>query len=156
MFVEPRLPGPLLPTMAIQMAPPAVAGVAWFAINGDQADGLALALAGYAVLMAMVQLRLVPLFRTAPFGPAWWAFSFCYAAVFLDAIHWLSAEDVSHAPPGPSSCSPSSPCGRRPRRTHRRRRLRAGRFLPAPPLSPPVTARPPPTRRHHLEKEYVA
>ncbi|MGC4109796.1 MAG: hypothetical protein QM747_05105 [Nocardioides sp.] len=96
MFVEQRLPAPLLPTMAIQMAPPVVAGSAWFEINGGRADGLALGLAGYAVLMAMVQLRLVPVFRTSPFGPGWWAFSFSYAAVFLDALHWLAAEDVSH------------------------------------------------------------
>ena len=96
MFVEARLPGPLLPTMAIQMAPPVVAGAAWFAINGDRVDGLALGLAGYAMLMAFVQVRLVPVFRAAPFGPGWWAFSFSYAAVFLDAIHWLAAEDVPH------------------------------------------------------------
>jgi tellurite resistance protein len=96
MFVEPHLPAALLPTMAIQMAPPVVAGVAWFSINGDRADGLSLAIAGYAVLMAVVQLRLIPLFRTAPFGPGWWAFSFSYAAVFLDGVHWLSIEGVSH------------------------------------------------------------
>lgn len=96
MFVEPRLAGPLLPTMAIQMAPPVVAGVAWFGINGDRADGLALAIAGYAVLMAIVQLRLTPVFRTAPFGPGWWAFCFSYTAVFLDAVHWLAIEDVAH------------------------------------------------------------
>jgi tellurite resistance protein len=83
--------------MAIQMAPPVVAGTAWFAIDGGRVDGLALALAGYALLMAMVQVRLVPLFRTAPFGPGWWAFSFSYAAVFLDALHWLAVEHVDHA-----------------------------------------------------------
>jgi tellurite resistance protein len=94
MFVESRLPTPLLPTMAIQMAPPVVAGVAWFGIDGERADALALAIAGYALLMAMVQLRLVPLFRTARFGPGWWAYSFSYAAVFVDVLHWLAAEHV--------------------------------------------------------------
>jgi tellurite resistance protein len=96
MFVEQRLPTPLLPTMAIQMAPPVVAGTAWFEINGGVVDGLSLGLAGYAFLMATVQVRLVPVFRSAPFGPGWWAFSFSYAAVFVDALHWLSAEHASH------------------------------------------------------------
>jgi tellurite resistance protein len=95
-FVEQRLPDALLPTMAIQMAPPVVAGTAWFQINGGVVDGLALGLAGYAVLMGMVQVRLLPVFRRAPFGPGWWAFSFSYAAVFVDALHWLVAEDVAH------------------------------------------------------------
>ena len=96
LFTQPRLPVPLLPTMAIEVAPPVVAGVAWFDINGGSADGVALGLAGYAGLMVLVQLRLVPLYRTVPFGPAWWAFSFSYAAVFVDAIRWLGATHVSH------------------------------------------------------------
>ncbi|HEX3929316.1 MAG TPA: hypothetical protein VHW64_01340 [Nocardioides sp.] len=96
MFVEKSLPGPLLPTMAIQMAPPVVAGAAWFEINHGAVDSLALGLVGYAALMAMVQVRLVPVFRKAPFGPGWWAFSFSYAAVFVDAVHWLSVEQAPH------------------------------------------------------------
>jgi tellurite resistance protein len=96
LFTQPRLPVPLLPTMAIEVAPPVVAGVAWFAINGGRIDGVALALAGYALLMTLVQLRLVPLYRSVPFGPSWWAFSFSYAAVFVDAIHWLSVEHTTH------------------------------------------------------------
>ncbi|HEX8767950.1 MAG TPA: hypothetical protein VF714_06240 [Jatrophihabitans sp.] len=53
-----------------------VAGSAWFAINGAQPGALALGLAGYAVLMALVQLRLIPVSRRVPFGPGWWSFSF--------------------------------------------------------------------------------
>ena len=92
LFTQPRLPIPLLPTMAIQVAPPVVAGVAWFAINRGRIDAVALGLAGYALLMTLVQLRLIPLYHSVPFGPSWWAFSFSYAAVFVDAIHWLSSE----------------------------------------------------------------
>ena len=80
--------------MAIEMAPPVVAGAAWFLINGGRIDGVALGLAGYAILMAMVQLRLIPLYRTVPFGPGWWAFSFSYAAVFAVGIQWLAVEGV--------------------------------------------------------------
>ena len=123
--------------MAIQMAPPVVAGAAWFEINGGRVDGLALGLAGYALLMAMVQIRLVTVFRTAPFGPGWWAFSFSYAAVFLDALRWLSAEDVAHG-----HGLDLSPAGRRhrcaiggPRRAHRGRR--ASRAGSSPSRNPP-------------------
>jgi len=65
-----RLPKPLIPTMAILIAPPLVAGNAWFAIDGGRVDRIALALAGYALLMAIVQLGLVPLYRTVLFLPS--------------------------------------------------------------------------------------
>ena len=86
---------PLRTTIAIEMAPPVVAGIAWFGINGGHVDAIALGLAGYALLMAMVQIRLIPLFRTVPFGPGWWAFSFPYAATVAYALQWLSVERVS-------------------------------------------------------------
>jgi tellurite resistance protein len=96
LFTQPLLPVSLLPTMAIEVAPPVVAGTSWFMINGGQVDGLALGLAGYSTLMVLVQLRLVEVYRTVPFGPGWWSFSFSYAAVFVNAIFWLSAENVPH------------------------------------------------------------
>ncbi len=99
LFTEPVLPLALRPTLAIEIAPPVVAGIAWFRINGGHVDPIALGLAGYALLMAMVQIRLLPLFRGVPFGPGWWAFSFPYAATVAYAIQWLSAEHAvaSHA-----------------------------------------------------------
>jgi tellurite resistance protein len=96
LFTQPQLPVPLLPTLAIEVAPPVVAGAAWFDINGGRADTVALMLAGYGVLMVLIQVRLVPLFRQVPFGPGWWAFSFSYAAVFVNGIQWLAAEHVTH------------------------------------------------------------
>jgi hypothetical protein len=62
LFFRPRLAGALFPTMAIELAPPAVAGVAYFAITGGATGPVAEALAGYAVLMALVQLRLLPIY----------------------------------------------------------------------------------------------
>jgi tellurite resistance protein len=90
-----RLPRPLIPTMAILLAPPVVAGNAWFAIDGDRVDGVALGLAGYTVLMAVTQLGLLPAYRTVPFGPGWWSYSFPYAATIGNTILWLPVE---HAP----------------------------------------------------------
>ncbi len=92
LFTGPGLPLPLLPTMAIQVAPPVVAGNAWFEINGYQADPVALMLAGYAVLMIMVQLRLAPRYLEVPFGHGSWAFSFSYAAACTAAVRWLGVE----------------------------------------------------------------
>ncbi|CAA9267796.1 MAG: hypothetical protein AVDCRST_MAG52-3019 [uncultured Blastococcus sp.] len=95
LFTQPQLPVPLRTTIAIEMAPPVVAGIAWFRINGGQVDAIALGLAGYALLMAMIQIRLIPLFRTVPFGPGWWAFSFPYAATVAYALQWLSVQPVT-------------------------------------------------------------
>src|SRR5438270_2547057 len=96
LFTQPPLPTPLVPTIAIEVAPPVVAGNAWFSINGGRVDAVALGLAGYGLLMVGVQLRLFPVYRRVPFGPGWWAFSFSYAAVFVVAIRWLAAEHVAH------------------------------------------------------------
>jgi tellurite resistance protein len=96
LFTGPRLATPLLPTMAIEVAPAVVAGSAWFALNGGVADPVAYSLAGYAILMIGVQLRLIPLYRQVPFGPGWWAFGFSYAAAFTVAVRWLGATDNPH------------------------------------------------------------
>jgi tellurite resistance protein len=99
LFTQPALPTPLLPTMAIELAPPVVAGSAWFVINDHRPDSIAFALAGYGILMALVQFRLIPAFRRVPFGPGAWAFSFSYAAAFTLAIHWLAALQVDQQVP---------------------------------------------------------
>ena len=62
LMFRPALPPPLVPTLAIQLAPPVVAGLAYFGISGSKIDYVGAALGGYAVLMALVQLRLVPLY----------------------------------------------------------------------------------------------
>ncbi len=94
LFVGPSLPPPLLPTIAIDVAPPVVAGSAWFAINGGKVDTLAIILAGLSLVLLLVQLRLIPLYRRAPFGPGSWAFLFPFAAAVTYGVHWLAAEHV--------------------------------------------------------------
>lgn len=69
LFTLPLPPTPLVPTLAIELAPPVLAGNAWFAINGNRPDTMAYLLAGYAVLMAVVQLRLVELYVRVPSWP---------------------------------------------------------------------------------------
>ena len=85
LVAHPLLPVGLRPTLAILVAPPAVAGNAWLTLNDDRVDAVALGLAGFGLLMALTQLRFVPIFATVPFGPGWWSFSFSYlAAVGFD------------------------------------------------------------------------
>jgi tellurite resistance protein len=90
------LPDPLVPTLAIEVAPPALAGLAYFALDGRVASFPACALGGYAVVMALVQLRLVPRYTRLKFSPGFWAFTFSYAAAVTDAIQWVA---IQH-PPG--------------------------------------------------------
>ncbi|WP_249998342.1 hypothetical protein [Actinoplanes sp. M2I2] len=97
LVTAPALPVPLRPTIAIEVAPPVVAGNAWFLLDGGRIDAVAAGLAGYAILMVLVQIRLIPVYRRVPFGPGWWAFSFSYAAAFTLAVNWLGAGRVPGA-----------------------------------------------------------
>jgi tellurite resistance protein len=86
---RPALPAPLTPTLAIIVAPPAVAGTAWFAIGGAQAGAVEYALAAVTVVMVLMQLFLIPRYRTLRFSLGFWSFTFPFAAVSGYAIEWL-------------------------------------------------------------------
>jgi tellurite resistance protein len=90
LLFRPRLPAPLTPTLAIEVAPPALAGLAYLAITRGRIDAVALALGGFTVLAIVVQLRLIPVYRRLSFGPAFWSFAFPYAAVATFALHWIN------------------------------------------------------------------
>jgi tellurite resistance protein len=76
----PILPA-LRPTLGVQLAPPAVGAVAYLSVGSGAPDIFAHALIGYALLQALLFIRLVPwLIRSAP-SPAWWSFSFGAAAL---------------------------------------------------------------------------
>ncbi|WP_170854189.1 SLAC1 family transporter [Microlunatus flavus] len=94
LFSQPMLPVKLRPTLAIELAPPAVAGNAWFAMHGGRLDQVALTLAGYGLLMVIVQVRLAPLYRHVPFGPGSWAFAFSYLQAVTFGLHWIAGTDV--------------------------------------------------------------
>jgi tellurite resistance protein len=97
LYVGPRLPAALVPTLVITIAPSAVGGVAYFQLDGLAVDTLAYLFAGYTLLMALVQLRLLPLYRALEFGPGIWGFAFCWAAVAALGLRWLQIEDPPHA-----------------------------------------------------------
>jgi tellurite resistance protein len=86
--IRPALPDPLVPTMAILVAPPAVAGIAWFSLHGASDDPVAAMLAGVGILLLLLQLALLPLYRALRFSIGFWSFSFPAAAVATDALLW--------------------------------------------------------------------
>jgi tellurite resistance protein len=90
LFFRPPLPSQLKPTLAIEVAPPALAGLAYLAITHGKFDAVAFALGGYTLLAALVQLRLIGLYRHLSFTPGFWAFAFPYAAVATFALHWIN------------------------------------------------------------------
>src|SRR5260221_749442 len=91
-----RLPAALRPTMAIELAPPALAGVGWFALGGRGTNVVAYAIAAYAVLMGLVQIRLIPVYFRLRFAPGFWAFTFSYAIAITYALEWITRTN----PPG--------------------------------------------------------
>jgi len=90
LYIHPVLPAALVPTLAIEFAPPAGVGVAYFAISHGAINAIAYALGGYTVLMAVMQLRLAPLYRRQAFSVATWAFTFSYAIVAVFALEWIT------------------------------------------------------------------
>ncbi|MCU0298054.1 MAG: hypothetical protein MUF33_05980 [Candidatus Nanopelagicales bacterium] len=100
LFVGPALPTSLVPLLAIELAPPAVAGNAWVALN-PVPDPVQWGLLAYTLLMVIVQVRLIPEYRKVPFGPAFWSFAFSYAAAATYAMHWLRIDPI----PGGRACA---------------------------------------------------
>jgi tellurite resistance protein len=133
LFFRAQLPLPLRPTMAIEVAPPVVASLAYFTLNGGELDTVALGLAGYGALMAIAQLRLIPLYLEVPFGPGSWAYTFAYAAVATVGLHWLHDRDVfSWLVLAAITLFIARIAGRA------LLRIAQGTYLPAPPPQPPA------------------
>lgn len=88
------LPDPLVPTMAILVAPPAVATVSLFALTDDALTLPVQAIAGLGVLMFLVQLALLPRYVRLPFSLGAWSFVFPAAAVVTAAVEWFRVLDL--------------------------------------------------------------
>ena len=89
LLFRPMLPPALQPTLAIEVAPAAVASLAWFELHGGEIDSVTAFLAGYGILMVVAQARLLPAYRRLPFMPSTWAFTFSWAAVAAVTLIWL-------------------------------------------------------------------
>ena len=93
LYTAAPMPPLLRPTLGIQLAPPAVAAVAYLNVGGGAPDLIAHALIGYAILQALILLRMTPWLRAAGLTPAWWAFSFGAAALPTAAIKLVAHGD---------------------------------------------------------------
>ena len=80
------LPDPLVPTLAILAAPPAVGGIAWLGLNGRALDWVTVALFGSTIFMLLVQIALIPTYRKLQFTLGFWSFTFSTAAVASQVI----------------------------------------------------------------------
>jgi tellurite resistance protein len=83
---RPSLPAPLVPTMTILMAPPAVAGISWFAYDGGRIDIVEQGLLGLAVILVLMQVLLLPRYRKLTFSLGFWSFGFPTAFMGAFAI----------------------------------------------------------------------
>jgi tellurite resistance protein len=97
LFLGPRMTTALVPTLAIEVAPPAVGGNAYFALHRGADDLVMYAFAGFCVLSVVVQLRFVPVFRSLPFAASFWGFTFSYTAVATFALNWIAHERADQA-----------------------------------------------------------
>jgi tellurite resistance protein len=99
LVLGPPLAAALVPTLAIEVAPPAVAGNAYFALREGPDDPFMYALAGFCALSVVAQLRFVPLFRRLPFAATFWAFTFSYTSVATFGLNWVARERPAGAEP---------------------------------------------------------
>ena len=90
MAFRPAPPAALLPTFAIFSAPPAVAGNAWFALNGGRIDLVETMLLGTFVVLILVQLMMLGAYWRLPFTLGFWAFTFTAASSGTYTVHWLA------------------------------------------------------------------
>jgi tellurite resistance protein len=87
--LRPTMPAPLVPTLAIMVAPPAVASAAWLTIAGGRPDAVFEGLTAMTAFMVLVQVTLLPRYRELPFSLSFWSFTFPAASVTALAITWL-------------------------------------------------------------------
>jgi tellurite resistance protein len=86
-----RLSDARFPTMATLMVPPATGGIAWFGLNDNRITTIGTGLAAVLVMMALVQLFILPDYLRRPFTISAWSFSFPLASAANTAGHWAIA-----------------------------------------------------------------
>ncbi len=89
MFHDP-LPGKLVPTLMILVAPPAVAFTAWLRLNGE-AGPFGHFLLSAAYVFALIVATQAGRFRAIPFALSWWALSFPLAALTIASFGYAEA-----------------------------------------------------------------
>jgi tellurite resistance protein len=83
----------LRPAMGVQLAPPAVGAVAYLSVGGGAPDMFVYTLIGYALLQALILIRLLPWLLQGELSPAWWSFSFAAASLPNAAMKMAAHQD---------------------------------------------------------------
>ncbi|MGR3377052.1 SLAC1 anion channel family protein [Salipiger abyssi] len=82
------LPGRLLPTLVILIAPPAVAFLSWLQLNGGVLDGFARVLFYTSLVFLGLVATQAPKILKLPFAMSWWALSFPVAALTISTLRY--------------------------------------------------------------------
>lgn len=88
------MPVPLRPTLGILFAPAAVAALAYAAISSGPPDWFAHALVGYALVQALIVLRLLPWILEQPFAASYWGFTFGITALAAAPLRMIEKGDT--------------------------------------------------------------
>jgi tellurite resistance protein len=94
LYTAPPLLSALRPSIGVQLAPPAVCAVAYLAVGSGAPDFFAHVLIGYALLQALLFIRLIPWLLEGDLTPAWWSFSFGAAALPTAAMKLVAHGDA--------------------------------------------------------------
>jgi len=86
-----ELPAALRPTLGIQLAPPAVALLAYASLTTGPPDIVARMLLGYALVQALLALRLMPWVRQA-YTPGYWAYTFGVTAIATAVLRYTERD----------------------------------------------------------------
>ena len=94
LYTVAELPPALRPSLGIQLAPSSVGAVAYLNVTGNGPDLFVHGLVGYALLQALILVRMAPWLRAAGPTPAWWGFSFGAAALPTAALKLVARGDT--------------------------------------------------------------
>ncbi len=92
-----ELPAAVRPLVALEIAPPAAALLAWQSLEGGAPDVVSRILLGFALFQALVVARLLGRLRDVPFSASYWAFAFPLAALAAGALRQSAAAPGSVA-----------------------------------------------------------
>ena len=86
------LPGKLLPTLVIMIAPPAVSFSAYLNLNGGEIDTFAHILLNLGYVFALLVLTQAPKLAKLPFAMSFWALSFPVASLTVASFRYAALE----------------------------------------------------------------
>ncbi len=88
-----RMPGKMVPTLMILVAPPAVAFTSWLRLTGD-VGAFGHFLISTAYVFALIVATQASKFRKIPFALSWWALSFPLAALAIASFGYAHSTRV--------------------------------------------------------------